>query len=361
MILNFVRCRFLWLLPALAAAGCATRTTPQVEGKDATATLESAEAEAIDDSVAIAKTARRVMVKDMSSIITQLYDPITTTFQVSEQLQDNLSNQMNRELAVAGYGIQRVVADQGANFVRTSLRASDVENIRTMRVRLGSVVINRDYEIDGETVIPRSPYRIGGTLDEVVVDTSTLANKLIEDESAASVERIAHLDLDEPTPVISLVTPDVVNRIADENTAKASPLQELDTDSAEVPNLFYSNKRSFGSILDELEQVHSQVIVFGNDSMALGNTNKQLIDALVNDIMQPDDFISLVGCSNGPTALKIGNEGLAIGRAQRVTEALVARGVPRDNIYNEGCWAPVSAGERFPGRGVVIELWRDPA
>jgi len=101
--------------------------------------------------------------------------------------------------------------------------------------------------------------------------------------------------------------------------------------------------------------------VFGNDSMVLGSTNKSLIDQFVDNEIREGDVVSLIGCSNGPTSLEIGNEGLALGRAQRVTEALTSRGVPRENVLDEGCWAPVSAQDRFPNRGVVMELWRSNA
>ena len=96
--------------------------------------------------------------------------------------------------------------------------------------------------------------------------------------------------------------------------------------------------------------------------MVLGSRNKSLIDQLVENVLGEEDIVSLVGCSNGPTALEIGNEGLALGRAKRVTEALLARGVSREKVLDEGCWAPVAEAEdRFPSRGVVLELWRKNA
>jgi hypothetical protein len=168
---------------------------------------------------------------------------------------------------------------------------------------------------------------------------------------------VATLGLDEQVPVISLITPDVVSNITTRSTRGPS-LQALNSSKVEVANLFYGSDSNFASILEDYEQVDRQIVVFGNDSMILGDTNKQLIEQFVDQKLRGTDVISLVGCSNGPTALDIGNEGLALGRAKRVTEALLARGVARERILDEGCWAPVRAGDRFPSRGVVLELWR---
>ena len=182
----------------------------------------------------------------------------------------------------------------------------------------------------------------------------------IRDSSLSDALYVASMSLDEQAPVISLITPELVNRVSTQGTNGPS-MQALNSSKIEVNNLFYNNQSTFASILDDYQRVQRQIIIFGNDSMILGDTNKQLIDQFVETRFRPGDVISLVGCSNGPTVLDIGNEGLALGRARRVTEALLARGVARDRILDEGCWAPTSVGDRFPGRGVVMELWRSKA
>lgn len=68
-------------------------------------------------------------------------------------------------------------------------------------------------------------------------------------------------------------------------------------------------------------------------------------------------MISVVGCSHGNTALKGGNEALAIGRANRVKEALLYAGVESKKVLEEGCWANIHYDD-LPRRGVVIELKR---
>ena len=114
----------------------------------------------------------------------------------------------------------------------------------------------------------------------------------------------------------------------------------------------------FGNVDDTHRRVDRQVIVFADDSMVLGDDNREMLAEFVATRVRESDVVGLVGCSNGPTALDIGNEGLALGRAARVADELVARGVPREQVRDEGCWGPASVGDRFPGRGVVLELWR---
>ena len=224
---------------------------------------------------------------------------------------------------------------------------------------IGAVEISRDYTIPSNNrVSPASPVRLSGTRVPVIVNDVQSGRVLISNTDFSRASYVASLNLNEQAPpVISLITSDLVDRVAEGNTAQ-SRYQTINSNQLQINNLFYADQSNFSSILDDYEQVERHVVVFGNDSLVLGNTNKLLIEQLVNDRLGTGDLVSLVGCSNGPTALEIGNEGLAMGRAERVTEALLSQGVPRDRILDEGCWAPVSAGDKFPSRGVVLEVWR---
>ena len=264
--------------------------------------------------------------------------------------------------ANAGYGIQRVSADQGSNFFsydRSEEATDSGETLVRFNTSIGAVDIGRDYTIPGVNVIsPASPFRLSGTRIPVTVADEPSGRMRIQNPEYSQASYVASLNLDgQAPPVISLITSDLVDRVASDSSPQ-SGLQAINTNQVEVNNLFYADQSNFTSILDDYEQVESQVVVFGDDSLVLGNTNKLLIAQMVEDRLEPGDIVSLVGCSNGPTALEIGNEGLALGRAERVTQALTSQGVPRDRILDEGCWAPVSAGDKFPSRGVVMELWR---
>ncbi|MFK7857726.1 MAG: hypothetical protein AB8B64_02820 [Granulosicoccus sp.] len=304
----------------------------------------------------------RAIAADVIRTARQIYNPFNTTLQVSRNDNDPLLAHFIEEFARAGYGIQRVSADQGSNFLSlSSIRETndDGELLIRFNSSIGAVDIGRDYRSpSANTITPASPFRLSGTRAAVDVPDEPDASFRVTDASHSRAVYEASLNLNEQVPpIISLITNEIVDNIASQSVQSAS-LQALNSSRIEVNNLFYSDQSNFSSILDNYEQIERQIVVFGNDSMILGNTNKSLIEQFVQERFGPDDLISLVGCSNGPTALDIGNEGLALGRAERVTQALLSQGIARDRILDEGCWAPVSARNRFPSRGVVLELWR---
>jgi hypothetical protein len=303
----------------------------------------------------------QTIIQDLASVIAQIYDPLSTTLQINATESDRTLNHFAAVLAKEGFGIQRVSADQGANFVSYSKTEETLDNSSNVNfsVAVGAVSVARKYQLMGNNVVaPASTVRLSGTRAPVTINDTDSSRKQVIDPSLSKAQYVASLGLDEQAPIISLVTPEIVNSIA-ALSANGTSLRALNSSKIEVKNLFYANQSTFSSVLDDYSKIYKYVIVFGNDSMVLGKSNKSLIDQLVENVLVDDDIVSLVGCSNGPTALEIGNEGLALGRASRVTEALMARGVPRDNVLDEGCWAPVAGQQdRFPTRGVVLELWR---
>lgn len=304
----------------------------------------------------------RTIAADIIRITRQIFTPFTTTLQVSHSNDDPLQAYFIEQFAKAGYGIQRVSADQGSNFftlTRAEEPDEDGKPLIQISTSIGAVDIGRSYLVPGSnTISPASPVRLSGTRVPVEVPDKPNGRFQIIDENNSKAVYMASLNLDEQAPpIISLITDDLVERVVAQGT-EASSLQALNSSRVEINNLFYADQSNFSSVLDDYEQIERQIVVFGNDSMILGSTNKLLIEQFVQQRLGSDDLISLVGCSNGPTALEIGNEGLALGRAERVTQALLSQGVARDRILDEGCWAPVTAGDKFPGRGVVLELWR---
>ncbi|ASJ74397.1 hypothetical protein [Granulosicoccus antarcticus] len=303
-------------------------------------------------------TAYRTMVNDLSDVVVQIFDPRDTTLQVTRSNADPILQYFVQVLAEHGFGIQRVSADQGAQYLQYELRSIDDENGVLVSLNVGPVVATRYYQLLRDNVVtPTSVVQLAGTRAPVTVADTPTGRFKVSNPAFSQVQYVAAMSLDEQSPIISLVTPDVINS-ATSQSARGPSLQALNSSKVEVTNLFFGTESNFASILDGHEQVDRQIVVFGNDSMILGDTNKQLIDQFVDEKLEATDVISLVGCSNGPTALDIGNEGLALGRGRRVIEALMARGVSREQILDEGCWAPTKADDRFPSRGVVLELWR---
>lgn len=338
-------------------SACSTLNDRFSEGTDVIKSLGS------DSRSAMPSDIDRTMIEDLTGIVTQIYDPLNTTLQVSASNSDATLQHFMKLFGNQGFGIQRVSADQGANYVSYTREAINPEAPKeiSFSVSVGAVSVARDYRIVSKKMVaPLSVYRLSGTRAPVTVTDVASNRKQVSDPALAQAQYVASLGLDEQAPVISLITPELVEQVAAKSINGPS-LQALNSSKIEVNNLFYGADSTFSSLLDEYEKVHKQVIIFGNDSMMLGGNNKSLIDHFVENELQQGDVVSLIGCSNGPTALEIGNEGLALGRAKRVTEALLARGVARENVLDEGCWAPVNAEDRFPNRGVVLELWRRDA
>ena len=346
--------RTLLVSMVLLVSACSTLNEKLSEGSNAIKSIGAQSKSTMPSDI------DSTIVEDLAGIVSQIYDPLNTTLQVSAANSDPTLQYFMTLFGQEGFGIQRVSADQGANYVsytREPLSAGN-DNEISFSVSVGAVSVTRDYRlVSKKMVAPLSVYKLSGTRAPVTVTDIASSRKQVSDPALAQAQYVASLGLDEQAPIISLITPELVEQVAAKSIDGPS-LQALNSSKIEVNNLFYGAESTFASLLDDYEKVHKQVIIFGNDSMILGGNNKSLIDHFVENELQQGDVVSLIGCSNGPTALEIGNEGLALGRAQRVTEALMARGVARENVLDEGCWAPVNAEDRFPNRGVVLELWR---
>ena len=97
--------------------------------------------------------------------------------------------------------------------------------------------------------------------------------------------------------------------------------------------------------------------MFPNDSLRLGERNKETIARYVSELDPATDVLSVIGCSHGNTRIDNGNELLAIGRANRVKEAFLFAGIDHEQVLEESCWAGESF-EKMPRRGVVLTLKR---
>jgi len=153
-----------------------------------------------------------------------------------------------------------------------------------------------------------------------------------------------------------LVQPEVAPK---ENPA---PLITVDENGNHVNvkgNMYDIGKSNFADFLANFTDVKSDILIFGNDSLRLGNKNKRFLDFFIDDFQSESDYISVIGCSHGRTALENGNAVLATGRAQRVKEALLYAGIPEDRVLEEGCWSTEPFDEKMPRRGVVVTHKRE--
>jgi len=294
-----------------------------------------------------------VAIDDLIRALVQYRDPITTTLQAGLSMANPGQAEMLSALAEKGYGIQLVDADQGANLLNH--KAEDVQNgsdliSRRHTLQVGRLELARDYAIVNELARPTGPLNVAGSRRRIVIDDERFGDSIANDRLVSRIAFSLTNDLRPgDTPRISLLQLPLSG--APENNIG------INANGIEVSNVF-DGSDNFGSLLDDYSRVEAVNVIFPNDSMRLGNIGRLKIDVFLGDFNEDSDLIRVVGCSNGRTTIAIGNAGLALGRAERVTQELLARGVTREHILDEGCWAPTSAGDRFPSRGVVLELYR---
>lgn len=348
---------------SLLLGACATTTSEVGESTEQTAAGSESNADAAteDGKSTVRLSPEAYAVADLFSMLQQVLDPVHTTVQVGLAEQSNDAEVVLRELAERGYGIQLVDADQGAQYLSfqktVDENSSDGSNFEFL-IRVGSIEMMRRYtRVGKEDIRPISPMQISGTRTRVKLDDRRFGPTVSEDPLVSRVEYIgSQLAIDE-VPVISLLKDPLSSQGLE--LSGGPSVVGLNSSKIEINNRFYGSS-AFNSITDDYERLDRRTIVFPNDSMRLGAVGKKVISNFLNEYLERTDIIGLIGCSNGTTALEIGNEGLALGRAGRITKELVSLGVARDKILDEGCWAPTVA-EEFPARGVVIELWRKGA
>ena len=124
-------------------------------------------------------------------------------------------------------------------------------------------------------------------------------------------------------------------------------------------NIAITGQSNYESLLTDKKDIAEEVLIFSDDSYVLGERNKVILGRMMAEFDPDTDVVSVVGCSTGVTKLANGNAALAIGRANRVKEALLYNGIPHDKIYEEGCWAPQANSTPFPNRGVVVTVKRN--
>lgn len=276
-------------------------------------------------------------------------NPLSTTVQMSDPVTP-FGDEVVSLVREAGYGIQSVPDDRGGNHLRYREEriASELGVETRYAVSIGDVEVERAYGTADGDLVPLSAQQVSGTGAgdvEVELDTALFGDAIDPAADAVRFEdRSAPLFTDAAGEPVAL--------------AFARPAPDSDGFAARVKeNLYHRLSSNYAELFASYADVDSVTIDFGNDSMRLGKSQKLLIDGFADRLRPDTDLLSVIGCSHGATALTNGNSLLALGRANRVKEALVFAGVPPGAVLDEGCWAgqghPV-----FPARGVVLTLKR---
>ena len=344
-----VRCTLLAAV-FLGLNACASTPTSSVDARSTPSLLS----ETAIPAKPTPRTLDEVALDDLLLALVQYRNPITTTLQASLTMANDDKIGLLDQLAKRGYGLQLVDADQGANLLNHSTNPTGTAGSVTTKhtLQVGRLELAREYATVNGKIRPVGPLSVAGSRRRIALDDSRFGDAVANDRLISRIAFSIASDVEQgETPRISLLQLPLA-------TSDSNNVIGTNASGLEVSNAFFGDD-NFGSILDEYEKLESVSVIFPNDSMRLGNIGRLKIDVFLGEFDEDSDLIRVVGCSNGKTNVAIGNEGLALGRAERVTQELLARGVTREHILDEGCWAPTSAGDRFPSRGVLLEMYRE--
>lgn len=167
---------------------------------------------------------------------------------------------------------------------------------------------------------------------------------------------------DKPPRGQDLSTSNLISSLSQLSPELKSALPEAESSpqprNAVKANFYETLESNYADVFEEYEDMDQSILVFPNDSLRLGDANKLIIEQYVEAMNPETDLMSVIGCSHGNTNVSNGNSLLALGRANRVKEALLFSGLEHDSILEEGCWASETFDDVMPRRGVVLTLKR---
>ena len=294
-----------------------------------------------------------LVAKDLVGVMSQidLLAPAETILYASRPT-DQFGERMVVALQDAGYRLRLAQAEQEPRIsydIQEDLNQSNY----TVIVTAGLVKVKRRYAVNDvqQVVQPASSiFVLGASGDNIKLNDSIFANQQLVSPPATETQT-AETELALATPVLprkeiikqALVQEPVVNIALNSDlkpTTKA--------------NMYQTRKSNFEELLEQFNTVRREIMVFPNDSLVMGSSNKQMAAEIAANFKAESDVVSIIGCSHGKSAIENGNEVLANGRSNRVKEEFLQAGIQAELVLHEACWANVHFDEMMPRRGVVV-------
>lgn len=298
------------------------------------------------------------IIQNLVFSITQIESlhPFKTTLQMKAP-RGELATLVQTRFEDAGYGIQFVESDQGLHYVRHSAESSVSEegDKTTYRISVGGVSVERDYMLSGKYTAPESALRVSGAFEQDI----NLNDDVFGEAFADTPYTEAYFNESDEPVIITVADRDISfeKQPLGVDGQLAAP-KKVDNNNgftnAVMQNVRTIMRSNYSSVFDGYKDVQQNILVFPNDSLRLGGDNKDIIQEYADSLNPETDVLSVVGCSHGQSKLKNGNQFLAIGRANRVKEALIFSGLNHNLIFEEGCWDKKEFDEFMPRRGVVL-------
>ena len=314
---------------AFALAGCLSGAPPCDAWMPRIASAEAPGARALGvDGAEIGRL--QLIAANLVSALVQLpgMDPGGRTLQVSSPA-SAFGLVLVRALEDAGFGLQRVSADQGLHYVAYRRRVADTDagEVVDYGLSIGEIAVSREYAVEAGRVYPSSPMTIEGVPDPGAV---ALDDALFREQGgrAAFVSGVRGAD--------GFVAPEslVEVSVAEED---ALPVARRTAPRAHV------EAAVLGDALDEggagplpgpstHARVRRTVLIFDDASTRLmGAANKQAVRLLVRDVAAGDVFVV-----NACTAAD-GRDDAADARALRVKEEFLSHGLAAETVRIGPC------------------------
>jgi len=299
--------------------------------------------------------ALRVVAVDLVSVLAQLpgFDAWSMTAQVSPA-SSSYGEALIAALRDAGYGVQRVTADQGRNYLeyRKVILSDEVGDSTAFELNIRNVFVSRNYEWDGTRWVPASPVRIKG-----VEPTRVNVYNELHGRQGTTTQIITGVEfMDDSGAVIE--SRSGIAKVAGSEANFGNRYQELRVLIMSKSAIF-SKQRSIADLDNRTyRSVADVTLTFPNvNSKVLGELNKQAILALISRMEPSSDRFLIRGCSHGKSLIWDGNEILSLERQQRVNQELLVAGINPRSIKETGCFALENEVE-LPKQSVRLTLQR---
>lgn len=252
----------------------------------------------------------------------------TVTLQINDP-KTAFGNAIVRALEDAGFGLQRVSADQGQNYVSYSKRLSETESglVTDYELSVGKLTLQREFSTVGSLIYPSSLMTIDGAQS---ISDIELADEIFAEQGGANDAFISGVQLDGvPTPNLQVKTVDV--RDFDELPQDRRSAQDDVVERARQ-RFFQSQAERDAPELDEYTKYRRTVLIFDdNKTQLLGNANKRAVRMLVRGFSD-DDIMLIKACLDAD-----GRDTASMNRAFRVKQELLGFGIPPEATHVAPC------------------------
>ena len=319
---------------AVGLSGCAHLSSSQAEDDPADLVLEQDFNRSKLIAADFVATLAQIEETNTSNLLLQVDNPNT-----------RFGELLLSALQKSGYSI-RLGGDSGQKTLDyASNRDEQLSNsgnpVYTFIVAAGSVKLKRAYEVDQTGVWPMGSMLISGADASYVVVDDSIFNYGQAQENGVLVSAV-------PASETLVGSRELVAELNDSSKKSGTGNYQ------EFTNMYETDTSRYDELFKDYDVIDSNVLVFGNDSLILGRSNKLAIREFAKLFNPETDVMSVIGCSHGASKVENGNAYLANGRAFRVKEEFVLAGLEAQKVLEEGCWANVDF-PKMPARGVLVQ------